>query len=114
MSFLNKGLKHNLHHKHKDCIKNFTLEAETAIKMLPPTDQEPIRYQAAKNIKQILYNQRKPHQTHTDRKEMKTIRDIKKPEFYGSFKYKTMWDPKHNIVGTKEENGMEHAHIETG
>ena len=25
-----------------------------------------------------------------------------------------MWDPKHNIVGTKEKNWMEHAHIENG
>ena len=25
-----------------------------------------------------------------------------------------MWDPKHNIVGTKEKNRMEHAHIENG
>ena len=27
---------------------------------------------------------------------------------------KNMWDPKHNIVGTKEKNRMEHAHIENG
>ena len=25
-----------------------------------------------------------------------------------------MWDPKNNIVGTKEKNRMEHAHIENG
>ena len=25
-----------------------------------------------------------------------------------------MWDPKHYIVGTKEKNRMEHAHIESG
>ena len=25
-----------------------------------------------------------------------------------------MWDSKHNIVGTKEKNRMEHAHIENG
>ena len=25
-----------------------------------------------------------------------------------------MWDTKHNMVGTKEKNRMEHAHIENG
>ena len=73
-------MKYNIHHKHKDLIKNLALEAETAINLLPPIDQEPIRYQVAKNI-QILYNQQKPHHTHTHtpiKKEMKTIRDIRK------------------------------------
>ena len=25
-----------------------------------------------------------------------------------------MWDTEHNMVGTKEKNRMEHAHIENG
>jgi hypothetical protein len=39
MQPLNKGLKYNLHHKHKKLIQSLAIEADTAISILPDEDQ---------------------------------------------------------------------------
>ena len=50
--------------------------------------------------------------------EMKTLRRIINKTRMDKMRNErirgNMWDPKHNIVGTKEKNRMEHAHIENG
>jgi hypothetical protein len=38
MQLLSKGLKYNLHHKHKKWIKTLALKAETAITQLGATE----------------------------------------------------------------------------
>jgi hypothetical protein len=58
LALLNKGLKYNPHHKHKNWIKTLALEAETAITLLPIYEQDHIRHQVAYNIKR-LYKQQK-------------------------------------------------------
>ena len=40
MILLNKGLKYNLNHKHKNWIKTLALESETAIVQLPLFEQD--------------------------------------------------------------------------
>jgi hypothetical protein len=44
LGLLNKGLKYNLEHKHKYWINNIALEAENAVTLLPPGEQEYTRY----------------------------------------------------------------------
>jgi hypothetical protein len=39
MTLLNKGLKYNLHHKHKRWIQTLAIEADTAINLLDPHEQ---------------------------------------------------------------------------
>jgi hypothetical protein len=53
LTLLNKGLKYNLNHKHKNWIKTLALEAETAVTQLPIFEQDYICYQVAHNIKQL-------------------------------------------------------------
>lgn len=38
-------------HKHRQWIRNLACEAECAIALLPPSEQEQVRYQMAQNIK---------------------------------------------------------------
>ena len=57
MGLLNKGLKYNLEHKHKYWINNLALEAENAVTLLPPGEQEYTHYQIAKNIKKLIIKQ---------------------------------------------------------
>ena len=56
LAIINKGLKYNLHHKRENWITTLPLEAETAITLLPISEQEPIRYHMANNIRK-LYTQ---------------------------------------------------------
>jgi len=51
LTLLNKGLKYNLGHKHKHCIRDLDLEAECAIALLPPEEQDYTRYKVAKQLK---------------------------------------------------------------
>ena len=57
LGLLNKRLKYNLEHKHKHWINNLALEAENAITLLPPGQQEYTRFQVAKNIEKLLTKQ---------------------------------------------------------
>ena len=50
---LNKGMKYNLGHRHNSWIQNLGLEAECAITLLPPKDQEYMRLCVAKQIEKI-------------------------------------------------------------
>jgi hypothetical protein len=46
---LNKGLKYNLNHKHKNWIRTWVLQAETSINQLPAFVKEHMQYQAEKS-----------------------------------------------------------------
>jgi len=61
LTLLNKGLKYNLGHKHKHWIRDLGLEAECAITLLPPEEQDHTRYQVAKQLKNS-----KPNKSHME------------------------------------------------
>jgi hypothetical protein len=52
-NLLQKGLKYNTHTKHKNCLQNLALEAETAITQLPTTERDAYRKIVAKRIKTL-------------------------------------------------------------
>jgi hypothetical protein len=56
MQLLNKGLKYNLPHKHKEWIQTLASDADTTICLLPDKDQPYVRQLVASNIKKILNN----------------------------------------------------------
>jgi hypothetical protein len=62
ITLLNKVLEYNLHYKHEHWFTDLAVEAETAINLLPPTDQEHVRYKVTKNIQQLYTRQK--HQRH--------------------------------------------------
>jgi len=79
MELLNKGLKYNLQKKQKGWICNLAMEAETAIMMLLPGEQDYVRHQVAKNLKKI-YQQQGQRSTHIrvkEKEEDKTVKRIK-------------------------------------
>jgi hypothetical protein len=51
LGLLHTGLKYNLGHKRKHWVNNLAFEAESAISLLPPGEQEHVRYQVAQNTK---------------------------------------------------------------
>jgi hypothetical protein len=78
MKLLNKGLKYNLHHKNRHWLSNLALEAETALALLFPHEQEPTRHQIAHNL-QKLYKKYNGKQTPaTIINEIKTVNRIKR------------------------------------
>ena len=86
LSLLNKGLKYNLSQKRKHWLSDLALEAETAVTLLPPYEQEHIRYRIAHNL-QKLYKQHNSKQTvlnKTARQDRKTINRIKKKLIEGN------------------------------
>jgi hypothetical protein len=46
---LSKGLQYNLHYKTKDWFKMLALEADTAVQLADPNEQNYLRYVIAKN-----------------------------------------------------------------
>jgi hypothetical protein len=62
MQLLNKGLKYNLHHKHKKWIQTLAIEGDTAINLLPDKEQSYMRQLVANNIPKLL-NKQKPWKT---------------------------------------------------
>jgi hypothetical protein len=58
MHLLNKGLKCNLHYKHKDWIKTLALESDSAISKLHETDQTYMRQLVANKIQKCINEQR--------------------------------------------------------
>ena len=78
LALLNKGLKYNLHNKQKHWVTTLALEAETVISLLPPLDQDPIRYQVNKNIQHLLRvtdeNSTKHNQVHHEKKVLNNLR----------------------------------------
>ena len=63
LTLLNKGLKYNLNHKHKNCIKIIALEVETAITQLPIFGHDYTCYQVAHNIKHLYKQDQCTHNT---------------------------------------------------
>jgi hypothetical protein len=53
MQLLSKGLKCNLHHKHKKWVETLALEALTARTQLAATEQNYYRHAVAKRLKNI-------------------------------------------------------------
>jgi hypothetical protein len=49
-ALLQKGLKYNLHIKPKQWLQKLAMEAETAISLLQPPEQNPVRYLIVKNL----------------------------------------------------------------
>jgi hypothetical protein len=79
MSLLNKGLKYNLNFKHKSWIENLGLEAETAVALLPITEQDHVRHLIAHNLGR-LYGRHSDNQSFNTAKairEKRTIQNIK-------------------------------------
>ena len=56
MAILNKGLKYILNLKHRNWISTLTLEAETIINQLSPSEQDPIRFQVTKSTQNYTHN----------------------------------------------------------
>jgi len=79
IELINKGLKCNLGSKQKQWINNLAMEAEMAIMLLPPGEQDYIRHHVAKNITR-LYQQQGQQATYRNTKEKredKTAKQIK-------------------------------------
>ena len=78
ISLLNKGLKYNLGHQHKNWVKDLGLEAECAITLLPVEEQDFTRHRIAKQINHIC-NQSPPLNMLTRKQitELRTVRSIK-------------------------------------
>jgi len=57
LGLLNKGLIYNLGKKQKQWISNLAMEAETAITLLPPGEQDYVCHQVAKNMKKLYQQQ---------------------------------------------------------
>jgi hypothetical protein len=64
MTLLQKGLKYNLHMKHRNWLKNLALEAETAVSHLPTADRDIYRKLIAERITTLHQNSKTP--THTE------------------------------------------------
>ena len=76
MELLNKSLKYNLGKKQKGWICTLAMEAETAITMLLPGEQDYVRHQVAKNLTK-LYQQGK-RSTHIIVKEKEEDKIVKR------------------------------------
>jgi hypothetical protein len=78
-ALLQKGLKNNLHAKPKQWIQKLAMEAETAITLLPPPDQNPVRYLIAKNLERLAHNNKQRtsqnKNIHTEKRIINGIRN---------------------------------------
>jgi len=79
LRLLNKGLKYNLDHKHRYWINNLALEAENAVTLLPPREQEYTRHQIARNIRKLLtqQTQHKRQKSNKGKEELRILNQIK-------------------------------------
>jgi hypothetical protein len=78
-SLLQKSLKYNLHIKPKQCLQKHAMEAETAISLLPPPEQNPVRYLISKNLESLAHNHKlKAPLCKNTRAEKRLINEIKK------------------------------------
>jgi hypothetical protein len=79
-SIMQKGLKYNINQKPKNWINTLAIEAETALTLLPPQHQDPMRYLIARNI-EYLYRKHDNKQSNNHsqhRNELRTIKEINK------------------------------------
>jgi hypothetical protein len=78
MKLLNKGLKYNLHHKDRHWLNNLALEAEAALTLLPPHEQELTRHQVAHSLQKLYKKYNGKQAPVTTINEIKTVIQIKK------------------------------------
>jgi hypothetical protein len=73
-TFLQKGLKYNLHTKKKNWIQNLALEAESAISQLPTNEREVYRKLVADRMEKLQrqHNSNTTHNTHPEAKLIKS------------------------------------------
>jgi len=80
-NIMQKGLKYNINQKPKNWINTLAIEAETALTLLPPQHQDPMRFLIARNI-ESLYKKQSNQQANklqlSLRNELKTIKEINK------------------------------------
>ena len=79
LDLLNKGLKYNLDHKHRHWINNLALEAENAVTLLPPVEQEYTWHQEARNIRKLLTQEtlHKREKFNKGKEELRILNQIK-------------------------------------
>ena len=77
---MQKGLKYNIHQKPKNWINTLAIEAETALTLLPPQHQDPMRYIVAQNIEHLYkeHDKRQMNNQYQHRNELKIIKGINK------------------------------------
>jgi hypothetical protein len=75
MQHLKKGLKYNLHYKHKNWLETLALEAETVISKINATEQQYYKHMIVKTIKKI--NQKDNANNTRNKMEWKVIRNIR-------------------------------------
>jgi uncharacterized membrane protein YgaE (UPF0421/DUF939 family) len=81
MTLLNKGLKYNLHHKHKRWIQTLALEADTAINLLDPHEQAYMKQVVTQILRRLINNNKTQidkSNTYTSRQELRESKLIKK------------------------------------
>jgi hypothetical protein len=69
IQILSKGLKYNLHYKHKNWIETLGLEAETAISNIEISEQQYYRHAVAKTITKITQDIRNKNNTNKENKK---------------------------------------------
>jgi len=74
ITFLEKGLKYNLHNRKRNWLSTLALEAETAINSLPHPEREYFRNKVAENLEQLKQHDRNVNRT--ARSEHNTIKQI--------------------------------------
>jgi hypothetical protein len=81
MTLLNKGLKYNLHHKHKCWIQTLALEADTAINLLDPHEQAYMKQVVTQKLCRLINNNKTQidkHNTYISRQELTESKLVKK------------------------------------
>jgi hypothetical protein len=81
ITLLNKGLKYNLHHKHKRWIQTLAIEADTAINLLNPHEQAYMRQAVTQKLRKLINNnetQIDKRNTHVTRQELGENKFVKK------------------------------------
>jgi hypothetical protein len=81
MTLLNKGLKYNLHHKHKRWIQTLAIEADTAIYLLNPHEQAYMRQAATQKLRRLMNNNKTQidrRNAHASRQELVESKLVKK------------------------------------
>jgi hypothetical protein len=74
MTLLTTGLKYNFSYRNKHRLSSLTLEAETAISLLPSNEQEYLRYQFAHKLQKVYKQHNSKHTAKDHKNENKIIR----------------------------------------
>jgi len=101
LGLLNKDLKYNLSKKRKQWISNLAMEAETAVTLLPPGEQDYICHQVAKNIKRKCTNNKiEVVHTMTYKERRETHETNRKQVKSGSLNFLEPYGPAQACNGT--------------